>query len=150
MSFNQTREILDHARNFHKKLLNHYSILKERATTPQTRELLDSLIEHESELEKRLLAFEEEVSDNILDTFFKYMTEVNEEDFATHELPEEVDTTYVVNAARIFDERLTDFYQTMARSSMSEQVREVLLNLMEMELHEQMILSKKALELATQ
>ena len=53
----------------------------------------------------------------------------------------------VIEATRHFDQCLSTFYEEMARKSLSEHVRDVLLNLTQMELHEQMSLSRRTLEL---
>ena len=110
--------------------------------------MLGNLIEHEQMLERRLKEYEEGVSRNILDTFFKYMVDRIDTHFANYEVPDQVDAAAVIDAARYFDNCLCSFYREMAHKAMSEQVREVLLNLMDMELREQMSLSKQALELA--
>lgn len=148
MAFNQTRDLLDHAWEFHRDLACFYENIQEIATNERTRELLENLIDHEQKLGKGLKAYESEVSDNILDTFFKYVIDGRLELIGDYPVPDEVDTGYVLEAARHFDEQLGSFYKAMARKALSEQVREVLLNLMEMELREQMSLSKQALELA--
>ena len=150
MAFNQTREILDHARDFHRRLGRFYEELLDRAPQAQTRELLDQLVEHEQTLERRLGDYEESVSKNILDTFFKYMVDGTDAHFADYAIPDEVDAGFVIEAARHFDHCLDRFYKEMANKALSEHVREVLLNLMEMELREQMSLSKQALELAAE
>ena len=149
MSFNQTRDVLDHAREFHRRLSRFYEELQDKASAESTRILLENLIDHEQTLALRLKEYEEVVSDNILDTFFKYMVDGTESYFANYATPELVDTAVVIEAARYFDDCLTGFYREMARTAMSEQVREVLLNLMELELQEQMLLSKQALELSS-
>lgn len=147
MSFNQTRDLLDHAQDFHRRLCQFYETLLDRASEQKTRELLYSLIEHENVLNQRMQEYEEEVSANILDTFFKYVVDGSETHFAQYHIPSAVDTHYVITAARHFDDCLTTFYKEMARKALSEQVREVLLNLMDMEQREQMRLSKQELEL---
>ncbi|MCF7817367.1 MAG: hypothetical protein K9M54_05735 [Kiritimatiellales bacterium] len=147
MSFNQTRDILDHARDFHRRLGEFYAELLDRAPDEETRELLDNLMDHEHVLERRLKEYEEEVSKNVLDTFFKYMVGEREDCFGEYAVPSLVGTEYVIEATRHFDRCLCDFYKEMARKALAEQVREVLLNLLEMELREQMTLSKKVLEL---
>lgn len=147
MSFNQTRDILDHARDFHRRLGKFYAELLDRTIDEQARGLIDNLMDHECVLERRLKEYEEEVSKNVLDTFFKYMIGERTDCIGEYPVPALVDTEYVIDATRYFDRCLCDFYKEMARKAMAEQVREVLLNLLEMELREQMMLSKRALEL---
>jgi rubrerythrin len=149
MAFKQTKDVLDHAREFHSKLGDLYERMAKRAKAEKTRELLQTLTGHERVLESRLAEYETEVSKLILNTFFKYM--VNEKSCCIDDytMPEWVDTDEVIRATREFDICLTNFYREMARKALSRRVREVLLNLMEMELREQMALSKHALVLAS-
>lgn len=147
MSFNQTKDILDHARDFHRRLGKFYEELLDRTIDEQTRELIGNLMGHECVLERRLKEYEEDVSKNVLDTFFKYMVDERTDCFGDYAVPAVVGSGYVIDATRHFDLCLCNFYREMARKAMAEQVREVLLNLLEMELREQMTLSKKVLEL---
>ena len=147
MSFNQTRDLLDVARQFHLNLTELYGKMMERATTEEARGLIGTLIEHEQKLEQRLGEYEEEVSTNILDTFFKYVVDEHMKCFQEYTLPDSMSAMDVIEATRYFDQCLSTFYEEMARKSLSEHVRDVLLNLTQMELHEQMSLSRRTLEL---
>ena len=147
MSFNQTRDLLDVARQFHLNLTELYRKMLERAATEEARGLIGTLIEHEQKIEQRLGEYEEQVSANILDTFFKYVVNDHSKCFQEYVLPDSMSSMDVITATRHFDQCLSDFYKEMARKSLSEHVRDVLLNLMQMELHEQMSLSKRTQEL---
>lgn len=147
MSFNQTRDLLDVARKFHLNLTGLYRKMLERADTGEARGLIGTLIEHEQKLEQRLGEYEEEVSANILDTFFKYVVNEHKKAFQEYVLPDSMSAMDVIEATRYFDQHLADFYKEMAEKSLSEHVREILLNLMQMELREQMNLSRRTLEL---
>ncbi len=147
MSFNQTKDLLDVARQFHINLSSLYETMKDRAKTDETRALIGTLIEHEQVLEERLGEYEDEASANIRDTFFKYVVDEHKKCFAEYALPESMSSMDVIDATRHFDQCLGDFYKEMAQKSLSEHVRDVLLNLMQMELHEQMNLSRRTLEL---
>ena len=147
MSFNQTRDLLDVARQFHLNLAALYGQMKERAATEEARGLIGTLIEHEQKLERSLGQYEEQVSVNILDTFFKYVVDEHKKCFQEYVLPDSMSSMDVIEATRYFDQHLADFYKEMAEKSLSEHVREILLNLMQMELREQMNLSRRTLEL---
>lgn len=148
MSFNQTRDLLDVARQFHLNLAALYGKMLDRAATAEAQALIGTLIDHEAVLEQRLREYEEEVSSNILDTFFKYVVDQHQKCFQEYVLPDSMSSMDVIQATRHFDQCLGDFYKEMAQKSLSEHVRDVLLNLMQMELHEQMSLSRRTLELA--
>ncbi|MBT8045718.1 MAG: hypothetical protein KJN67_01000, partial [Pontiella sp.] len=124
-----------------------YTELQDLTQDSETRNLLNTLIAHENVLEGRLKEYEDGVSSNILDTFFKYMVDGTDSYFSAYEVPDQVDSKYVIEAARYFDDCLSGYYREMARKALSERVREVLFNLMNMEMREQMSLSKRVLEL---
>lgn len=147
MSFNQTREILDHARDFHRRLIRFYNNLKPQAQDEITLELIESLLEHEKQLEHRLADYEDSATNDTLDTFFKYMVATTDQMFEQYFTPEIVDTAYVIQATRYFDENLMRFYEGMAQRSMSTQVKEMLENLQQLEQREQLVLSKLMLSL---
>lgn len=147
MSFNQTRDLLDVARQFHLNLAGLYEKMMDRAANEEARALIGTLIEHEKMLEKQLEEYEEEGSANIMDTFFKYVVNDHQKAFQEYVLPDSISAMDVIEVTRHFDQHLADFYKEMARKSLSEQVRDVLLNLTQMELREQMNLSRRTLEL---
>ena len=146
MAFDQTKDVLEHAREFHQKLSVFYEELKESASKERTRALLDYMSRHEKYLDSCLAQYEEQVSDNILDTYFKYGSESTKmtaiDDF---EIKPDMDLENVMDAAMHFDACLIQFYREMAQRALSEKVREVFENLLVMEQHEQIELSKQAL-----
>jgi len=146
MAFDQTKDVLDHAREFHQKLGVFYEDLKESASKERTRALLDYMSRHEKYLDDCLSQYEEQVSDNVLDTYFKYGSESTEMTaISDFEIKPEMDVEDVVAAAMHFDACLIEFYREMAQRALSEKVREVFENLLVMEQHEQIELSKQML-----
>jgi rubrerythrin len=150
MAFDQTKDVLEHARKFHHKLSLFYEDLKESASKERARALLDYMSRHEQYLADCLAEYEEQVSDNVLDTFFKYGSKSTEMTAITDfEIKPEMDVDDVVAAAMHFDACLIEFYREMAQRSLSEKVREVFENLLVMEQHEQIELSKQALDIGS-
>ena len=147
MSFNQTKDLLDVAREFHVQMEGLYRRMLKRAATEEAIQLIGTLIEHEQALERGLREYAGEVSDNILDTYFKFMVEKCIKCFDEYVLPESMSSLQVIEVTRYFDRCLAQFYKDMAAKAQVEHVREVLLNLMQTELREQMILSRRTLEL---
>ncbi len=146
MAFDQTKDVLDHAREFHQKLGVFYEDLKESASKERTRALLDYMSRHEKYLDDCLSQYEEQVSDNVLDTYFKYGSESTEMTaISDFEIKPKMDVEDVVAAAMHFDACLIEFYREMAQRALSEKVREVFENLLVMEQHEQIELSKQML-----
>ena len=149
MAFNQTKDLLDVAREFHVQMGNLYRSMLKRASSEEAIQLIRTLIEHEKTLEQRLCEYQDEVSGNILDTYFKFMVEKCMKCFDEYVLPQSMSSMDVIEVTRYFDQCLARFYKDMAVKAQVEHVREVLLNLMNMELREQMNLSRRTLELTT-
>jgi rubrerythrin len=148
MAFDQTKDVLDHARKFHQKLSVFYDDLKSSTQKERARALLDYMSSHEQYLDERLKKFEEEVSDNVLDTYFKYGSESTKIcEISDFEIKPVMGVDDVIAAAMHFDACLIKFYSEMAQRSLSNKVREVFENLLVMEQHEQIELSKTSLEL---
>ncbi len=148
MAFDQTKDVLKHARKFHQKLGVFYEDLKESASRERVRTLLDYMSRHEKHLDACLAEYEEQVSDNVLDTYFKYGSESTElTAIADFEIEPDMGVDDVVAAAMHFDACLVAFYREMAQRALSEKVREVFQNLLEMEQHEQIELSKRVLDI---
>jgi len=147
MAINQTRDVLEQARTFHRRLSKFYEDLKDSVQKERTRVLLDYMSRHERYLADSLEVFEEEVSDNVLDTYFNYSSgSATVSCFADFEIKPEMDASDVIKAAMHFDSCLIGFYKEMAERTVSEKIREIFENLLEMEKNEQVELSKRALE----
>ena len=150
MAFDQTKDVLEHAREFHQKLSVFYEDLKESASKERTRALLDYMSRHEKYLDDCLAQYEEQVSNNVLDTYFKYGSESTKMTaISDFEIKPDMDVDDVVAAAMHFDACLIEFYREMAQRALSEKVREVFENLLVMEQHEQIELSKQALDIGS-
>ncbi|WP_372794757.1 hypothetical protein [Pontiella sp.] len=147
MSFNQTKDILEHARNFHRRLIRFYNSLKDQAQDEITLQLIEDLVDHEKQLEHRLFDYEGTAKGDTLDTFFKYMVATTDQTFENYFIPEIVDKEYVIKATRYFDENLQRFYASMAQRAMTTEVKEMLENLQQLEQREQRVLSKLVLSL---
>jgi|GEM_PF-609898 len=149
MALDQTKDVLDHARKFHRKLSEFYEDLKEATTQERTRALLDYMSRHEKYLGECLAEYEERVSENVRDTFFNYgSSTVGIPEIIDFEIKPEMEIADVVAAAMHFDACLIKFYREMAKRALNCKVREVFENLRVMEEHEQVELSKKTLELS--
>lgn len=146
MAFDQTREVLEHAREFHQRLSVFYAELRDSTSKERTRALLDYMSRHEQYLDDCLSQFEEQVSNNVLDTYFKYGSEASPiSEIREFEINSEMTLDDVVAAAMHFDACLIQFYTEMAQRALSNTIREIFENLLIMEQHEQIELSKQML-----
>jgi len=148
MPFNQTKDVLEQARKFHHKLSEFYEALRDSAEKERTRALLDYLSRHEQYLEDCLKEFMQEVSRNVADSYLQYGPDAstlrNIRDF---KIKPSMEVEDVVAAAMHFDACLIKFYREMAEKTQNTKVREVFENLLVMEEHEQIELSKTTIEL---
>ena len=148
MPFDQTKDVLKQARKFHHKLSEFYEDLKDSTEKERTRALLDYLSRHEKYLEDCLEEFQQDVSRNVLDSYFQYGSDAsNLSGISEFVIKDEMSVEDVVAAAMYFDACLIKFYREIAQKARSDKVREVFENLLVMEEHEQIELSKTALEL---
>jgi hypothetical protein len=149
MAFETTKDVLDHAREFHTQLSEFYSLLSSKSEKQRIKLLLDYMSQHEKYLEETLTRYEEEVSEKILNTWFQYPppkeildtcreVSINETDYLT------VDD--VIEMAVKLDDCLIDLYKEMIKNSETDQMREVFTNLMEMEKRQELELVRDAQE----
>ena len=149
MPFDQTKDVLNHARKFHRRLSKFYEDLKASVEKERTRALLDYLSRHETYLDESLAKFQDAVSDNVLDTYVNYKADTENVSAITEfEISDDMSVDDVVAAAMHFDALLIKFYRDMARKTNSVKVREMFENMLVMEQQEQIELSKQTLELA--
>ena len=148
MPFTQTKDVLKQASKFHHKLSEFYEDLKDSAEKERTKALLDYLSRHEQYLEDCLKEFTKEVSKNVSDSYFQYVSDASSlKDIKNFEIKSSMEVEDVVAAAMHFDACLIKFYREMADKARSSKVREVFENLLVMEEHEQIELSKTTIEL---
>jgi rubrerythrin len=150
MPYNQTKDVLDQARMFHRRLGLFYEELKDSVSMERTKALLDYMSRHENYLDECLIEFKEQVSDNVLDTYMQYGSNASAQiQIDNFEIQPEMTVDDVFAAAMHFDACLIKFYREMTEKTTNGKVREVFENLLVMEQHEQIELSKQTLELSS-
>lgn len=150
MTFETTKDVLDHAREFHGQVGEYYRQLGEKNQKERVKMLLEYMSRHEKHLEENLARYEEDVSGRILNTWFQYppppdmlKTCVN----LNLEGKENLTVDEVIELALKIDDCLIQLYQQMAAESEFEEVKEVFNNLLEMEKQQEMDLVRDALHL---
>ena len=150
MSFETTKDVLDHVREFHHRLSEFYGGLSGNTGKERVKMLLDYLNRHEKHLEESLARYEEEVSEKILNARFQYPPPrelLNICKGAVISGKEDLSLDGVIGIALNLDDCLIDLYKEMIKSSDLEEVKEVFNNLLEMEKREKLDLVRNALEL---
>lgn len=136
MNFETTKHVLDHVREFHGRIGEYYKRLGDHNSMERVKMLLDYLSRHEKHFQESMKEYEEAISKQILNTWFKFppcqeMTDINQ----AISLDENPDMTVddVIETALKMDDCLIRLYTEMAARSPATEVREVFENLLKME-----------------
>lgn len=147
-TFEQTRDVLDHARSFHHQVAELYHSLENTAEQKRVKMLLDYLQRHERHLEQSLSDYEGEASKQILDTWFQYTLEGDPADLLSEvKVKKDMTVDDVVRLALRLDDYLIDLYRSMVAHSDIPEVKEVFANLLELEQQEEHQIARNALRL---
>ena len=136
MAFETTKEVLDHAREFHRLVREFYNRLSKKEQKERVRILLDYMSRHQRHLDESLAEYQRTVPERILNTWFQYPPPKNILETCLNislEEKENLTVDDVVSMALELDKCLLQLYQTMAEHSEFEEVRTVFTNLLEME-----------------
>jgi len=149
MAFETTKDVLDHAREFHTQLSEFYTLLSRKSEKQRVKLLLDYMSEHEKYLEETLARYEEEVSGKILNTWSQYpppkeILETCREISITK--TDDLTVDDVIEMAVKLNQCLIDLYKEMIKNSETDQMREIFTNLMEMEKRQELELVRDAQE----
>jgi len=140
MSFETAKDVLDHAKDYHRQLAGFYQELKEKSDNERVKMLLDYLISHEKKHETGLSDYESRISSKKLKTWFQYPP--SKDNLATclslsadnyHDLS----LDGVVETAMNLDNCLIQVYDSMISSSDTAEMKDIFRNLKEMEVHEE-------------
>jgi len=146
MSYEQARDILDHAGQFHDRVSAYYQTLSNGAARQRVKLLLEYLSRRHAAIRDHLAASEESGTKDILDTWFQYsadsgLTDVLESDW--FDADGEVDD--VIALVLRVDERLTGVYRKILDTALSDHVREYFEMLLKLEQSEEQIMLRDAL-----
>ena len=138
MSVDQTRTILDHAREFHHQVGAYYHHLADHAARMRVRLLLDYMSQHEERLASALADYEGAAPANILDTWFQSAQDTD----ALKEVSKNLRTMHIDSQSDVDDMMqlgielsgcLIAVYRDLAERAEPDSVRQVFENLLEME-----------------
>ncbi len=150
MAFETTKDVIDHARDFHRQVSEFYDRLSVNTQKQRVKMLLEYMSRHESRLEKGLAEYEHEVSQKILNTWFQYPPPKDTIAIGIDlsiEGKEDLSVDEVIELALKIDDCLVGLYKSMVECSEFDEVKEVFNNLLEMEKHEETKFVKDALRL---
>mgnify|MGYP005725358349 CR=1 FL=1 len=148
MRFEKTKDILEHARHFHKLVSECYQQLSAGTEKQRLKLLLDYLAQHEKHLEEVLADYEETIPQNVLRTWFRLSPCQEKFDILKSLLKEQNPSIdEVIRNAVQLDDCLIDMYRKVAESAEVESVREVFKSLLDLEEHEKFKMVRDSLRL---
>jgi len=148
MAYNKTKDIIDRARLFHQHISELYERLEKVDQKEHVKMLLDYMSRHEKHLAECLEEYEEEMSEKILDTWYKYTPNNKScEHLENYELKSDMTIDDLVSLAIHLDECLVKLYRDVAENAESDEVRALFASLLKKEEHEEIQLMKNALYL---
>lgn len=148
MTFETTRDVLDHVRAVHSEISQMYAAQRDESRKGRVKLLLDFMSRHEEHLSSSLSTFEENASAKVLDTWFQYAPdEAMLEDLTCFECHPEMNIDDLIRLAMRLDGALIRFYARIAEQAQSTEIRELFTSLVELEEQEQVRMQKNALDI---
>ena len=137
MRFQQTKDILDYARHFHKLIRQFYQRTSEAVDKNRLKLLLNYLAEHERYLEKSIAEYESTMPEKALKTWFPLSPCSEKIDNLSSLLDaQEPSVDEIVALAIYLDDCLIETYRQLAESAETNTVKDVFRNLLELEKRE--------------
>ncbi|MGB5491909.1 MAG: hypothetical protein WBM76_13865 [Woeseiaceae bacterium] len=142
--YSQVKNMLEQVRDFHGQLAQYYDQLSKGAEQQRVKMLLDHMSKHEQDLQEGLRAYEETATQNVMETYVdcEYCNEILATCRQTPIAPE-TSVNGVIRVAMDVDNCLLRFFREVAEHAVTDRVRDVFRNLVDME---EMELRKLALD----
>lgn len=142
--YSQVKNMLEQVRDFHGQLAQYYDQLSKEAEQQRVKMLLDHMSKHEQDLQEGLRAYEETATQNVMETYVdcEYCNEILATCRQTPIAPE-TSVNGVIRVAMDVDNCLLRFFREVAEHAVTDRVRDVFRNLVDME---EMELRKLALD----
>lgn len=146
MSNEQTRDILEHARQFHRQVSEFYDQLRSQAEKERLKMLLDYMIRHENNMVKALEDFERSAPKHLLGACFKVGLKFRPCCDVVRELniSSDMSVDEVIEMGLEFNDCLIEVYADRAENAPDERVRGVFQNLIGLAQKEKRLLSRDA------
>jgi len=148
MPYGQAKEILDAAREFHRRAAKFYEELADKAEGVRVKMLLDYLVRHEKHLDRALSEYTDEIRTQALNEWYQYTQEqCLLEPFDVSRYPSDMTAEQVMKIGLEMDKCLIASYKGMAESAATEECREIFKSLLEMEQQKKHKMARIALEI---
>ncbi len=124
MAYQPVREILDHVRQFHRKLRGQIQAAADTIDDPRTDALLKSIRQGEKEIDLALAEYEKQGDSAVLDTWIQYVPYEDLNDvLRDSKLPAHATPDEAVAWKQEFDKALAAFYRQMADQDAAPRVQ---------------------------
>lgn len=138
MRFEQTKDVLEHARSFHQRVSDFYHRLSDQTDQQRLKLLLDYMAQRERELARALDQFTEGSSREVLDTWFQFCCDDETLKLCPEALLyDDMSPEQIIRAGVALSQCFIDLFGEIANTSDSETVRTVFQSLLESEQREQ-------------
>jgi rubrerythrin len=146
MSNEQTRDILEHARQFHRQVSEFYDQLSCQTEKERIKMLLDYMSRHERNMAAALEAFEQSAPVHLLNACYKVGRKFQPccEVIRDLDIPPDMSVDDVIQMGLQFDDCLIAVYRDRAENAPDEKVRGVFQDLVELAQKEKRQLSRNA------
>jgi rubrerythrin len=146
MSNEQTRDILEHAQQFHRQVSEFYDQLSCQSEKERIKMLLDYMSRHEQNMAQTLAAFEHSAPRHLLNACFKVGLKFRPccDVVKDLDISSDMSVDEVIQMGLEFDDCLIAVYRDRAENAPDEQVRGVFQNLVELAQKEKRQLARNA------
>lgn len=146
MPYGQAKEILEYAREFHRKAGALYQQLADSNQSARVKLLLDYLIRHEKHLERALEDYEQSITTTALNSWYQYTKEQRTfQPLDSLQYSDNMSVEDIIKIGTTIDNCLVASYKGVADMATSAEVREIFENLLTMEEQEKHVKARIAL-----
>ena len=125
MSFEQTRDILAHVREYHTRVSEYYRSVGGTASQQRILLLVKYLERRHAAISEHLAACEETVANDILDTWFQYSLDANLLEYIdSFSISSEMSVDDVIQQVLDIEDRLINLYKEILDSALSDHIHE--------------------------
>jgi rubrerythrin len=134
MVFKTTQDVIDRIKEFHAKMNDYYNQIDKSTDDPRLKMLLDYLRQREKNFEECLDQFEQDTSEKILNTWFKYIPDSDAfKGCKDLEVKPNMTIDQVTEIAYRAHHCFSKFYQMMAENCVIPEIKELFTNLLNKE-----------------
>ena len=147
MRFEKTREVLEHARDFHRQVSEFYDRLAQQAANKKVKMMLNYMSRHEKGLEDGITRYMQESPREVLEAWFAFTHDETLLEALRNDkiYGSDISLDDVIALAMKFDRYLMDLYRGMANTAATQAVSDMFVSLLELEKQERLKVARNAM-----